>query len=149
MQKQPWLRTAWLTLMLSAVMFGTGISLRAQATAANADIGGTSGAYLFKTYCGSCHGTSGKGDGPLADSMRRRPADLTEIAKRNGGTFPFEQVFRTIDGRQPVRGHGGAEMPAWGDAFMRSAEGGDEQTVKARIDSLVRYIESIQAALAQ
>jgi len=43
------------------------------------------GADLFRTYCASCHGTSARGDGPLADSMRRRPANLTEIAKRNGG----------------------------------------------------------------
>ena len=30
------------------------------------------GGYLFRTYCGACHGASARGDGPLADSMRRR-----------------------------------------------------------------------------
>ena len=82
-----------------------------------------SGDYLFRTYCASCHGTSARGDGPLADSMRTRPADLTEIAKRNKGVFPREQVFRIIDGRQPMKGHGGNDMPVWGDVFAALVPG--------------------------
>jgi hypothetical protein len=76
--------------------------------------------------------------------MSRKPANLTEIAKRNGGQYPSEMVFRTIDGRQPVRGHGGADMPVWGDAFKRSRDGGDEDRIKRVITSLVEYLESIQ-----
>jgi hypothetical protein len=77
--------------------------------------------------------------------MTRKPADLTEIAKRNGGTYPSELVFRTIDGKKPVRGHGGPDMPVWGDAFARSRDGGDDATVRRMIQSLVDYLESIQA----
>jgi hypothetical protein len=77
--------------------------------------------------------------------MVRKPADLTEIAKRNGGVFPSEMVFRTIDGKNPVRGHGGADMPVWGDAFARSRDGGDPESVKRMIQSLVDYLDSIQA----
>lgn len=102
------------------------------------------GAELFRTYCASCHGATAQGDGPLAQSMTRRPANLVEIAKRNGGQFPSEMVFRTIDGRNPVRGHGGPDMPVWGDAFARSRRGGDPAQVKRLIDSLVDYLESIQ-----
>ena len=54
-------------------------------------------------------------------------------------------VFRTIDGKRPVRGHGGPDMPVWGDAFARSDRGGDPETVKRLIQSLVDYLESIQA----
>ena len=103
------------------------------------------GGYFFKTYCASCHGTSARGDGPLADSMRRRPANLTEISKRNKGTYPRELVFKIIDGRTKVPGHGGPDMPVWGDAFMRSGEGGDEAAVKHRIQALVDYLETLQA----
>lgn len=103
------------------------------------------GGELFRTYCATCHGPAARGDGPLASSMTRKPADLTEIAKRNGGQFPPELVFRTIDGRQPIRGHGGPDMPVWGDAFARSRDGGDPERVKTMIQSLVDYIESIQA----
>ena len=102
------------------------------------------GAEVFRTYCATCHGPSGRGDGPLASSMRRRPANLTEIAKRNGGEYPSEIVFRTIDGRTPVRGHGGPDMPVWGDAFARSHYGGDAAAVKDRIDSLVDFIRTLQ-----
>ena len=104
----------------------------------------TPGTETFRTYCATCHGTSARGDGPLAAAMRRKPANLTEIAKRNGGEFPSEMVFKVIDGRQPVRGHGGPDMPAWGDAFSRSREAGDDERVKSVIQALVDYLESIQ-----
>jgi nucleotide-binding universal stress UspA family protein len=104
----------------------------------------TTGGEVFRTYCATCHGTSGRGDGPLASSMNRKPANLTEIAKRNCGQFPTELVFKTIDGRQPVRGHGGPDMPVWGDAFAKSREAGDADRVKAVIQSLVDYLEGIQ-----
>lgn len=104
----------------------------------------TPGGETFRTYCATCHGTSARGDGPLASSMRRKPANLTEIAKRNGDVFPSELVFKIIDGRQPVRGHGGPDMPAWGDAFTRSREAGDDERVKSLIQSLVDYLDSIQ-----
>ena len=109
---------------------------------------GASGDYLFRTYCASCHGASARGDGPLADSMRTRPANLTEIAKRNMGVFPRDQVFRIIDGRQPVKGHGGSDMPVWGDVFARSSQVRNEAVITERIEALVRYLEGLQARTA-
>lgn len=103
------------------------------------------GAEVYRTYCASCHGNAARGDGPLASAMSRKPPDLTEIAKRNGGLYPAELVFRTIDGKKPVRGHGGPDMPVWGEAFARSRRGGDPDQVKQVIQSLVDYLESIQA----
>ena len=103
------------------------------------------GGELYRTYCAACHGTAARGDGPLASSMTRKPPDLTEIAKRNGGVFPAELVFRTVDGKNPVRGHGGPDMPVWGDAFARSRDGGDPERVKNIIQSLVDFLESIQS----
>lgn len=104
----------------------------------------TAGAAVYSSYCAVCHGTSARGDGPLSSSMKRKPANLTEIAKRNGGAFPADLVFKTIDGRQPVKGHGGPDMPTWGDAFSKSREAGDEERVKQVIQSLVDYLESLQ-----
>ena len=76
--------------------------------------------------------------------MKKKPANLTEIAKRNGGQFPSEMVFRTIDGRQPIRGHGGPDMPVWGDAFKRAGSGYSEAAVKERIDALVDHLAALQ-----
>lgn len=104
----------------------------------------TPGAETFRTYCATCHGTSARGDGPLAASMTKKPANLTEIAKRNGGVFPSELVFRTIDGRNRVKGHGGPDMPEWAEAFSKSREAGDTERVKSLIQALVDYLESIQ-----
>lgn len=102
------------------------------------------GSYLFKTYCATCHGTTAHGDGPLAAAMTRRPPDLTGIAKRQKGTYSREMVYRIIDGRTKVSGHGGPDMPVWGDAFMRTADNVDEASVKHRIQALVDYLETLQ-----
>jgi mono/diheme cytochrome c family protein len=126
-------------LLLSPMLAATAAAQNAPAKQSIA------GAELFRTYCAACHGTSARGDGPLAASMTRKPADLTEIATRNGGVYPAELVFRTIDGKNPVRGHGGPDMPVWGDAFARATDGGDDEKVKRIITSLVDYLESIQA----
>ena len=109
----------------------------------------TSGGEIFRTYCASCHGTSALGNGPLASAMNRKPANLTEIAKRNGGEYPSELVFKVIDGRQAVRGHGGPDMPVWGDVFQKSRDAGDAERVKAVIQSLVEFLDSIQLRSGQ
>jgi hypothetical protein len=77
----------------------------------------------------------------MASLMNTTPADLTQIAKRSGGSFPAEQVTRIIDGRRPVKGHGGGEMPVWGDAFGRSSAA---LPVSETIRRLVAYLESKQ-----
>ena len=103
-----------------------------------------SGAAVFKTYCASCHGAQAHGDGPIAQHLRTVPPDLTGLALRNKGKFEGDKVLRIIDGREPVKGHGGADMPVWGDAFKQSAEGYSEARVKSRIEAIVEYLESIQ-----
>jgi mono/diheme cytochrome c family protein len=142
----------WTFRAKRAAIVAGGLSLGFALLAAPAEAqspAGATGDYLFRTYCAVCHGSSARGDGPLADSMRHRPADLTAIAKRNNGVFPREEVFRMIDGRQPVKGHGGPDMPVWGDVFARSVDAGDPAIVEARIRALVTYLEGLQARSAQ
>lgn len=103
-----------------------------------------SGVELFRTYCAACHGKAATGDGPLAEHMKKRPPDLTQFSIRNGGTFRAALVHKIIDGRQPQPGHGGPDMPVWGDVFKHSRDGSSEESVQARIDALVDYIESVQ-----
>lgn len=105
------------------------------------------GSQLFRTYCATCHGTSGLGNGPLAGQLRRTPPDLTQFTRRNGGMFPSERVYRIIDGRD-VASHGDREMPVWGDAFREAFGGSSAAAVKARIDAIVRYLQSIQERAA-
>jgi mono/diheme cytochrome c family protein len=100
------------------------------------------GHVLYTTHCASCHGTGARGDGPVAGSLRVPPADLTQLAARNGGTFPRAKAQRVVDGRD-VGAHGNPDMPVWGDAFRR--HGLTDQQSTARIEAIVGYLESIQA----
>jgi len=100
-----------------------------------------SGQQSFRTYCGSCHGAEGKGDGPLASALKTPPADLTMISQRNGGQFPFDDVKKKIDGREKVTGHGSSDMPVWGDAFKTTDT---EDQAQKRIDDITNFLWSIQ-----
>ncbi|MEZ5285361.1 MAG: cytochrome c [Vicinamibacterales bacterium] len=101
----------------------------------------TAGRDLFVEHCASCHGTSGRGDGPAADALRRRPSDLTTFSRANGGVFPSEHLRQVIDGRG-VGAHGSVEMPVWGAVFRSTA--GGEQAARTRIDAILAYLQSIQ-----
>ena len=101
----------------------------------------------YQHHCASCHGVNGRGSGPMAKFLTVEPSDLTQLTKRNV-KFPFWQIYRTIDGRHGVRGHGAREMPVWGSRFQAQAGGNDRASrsqVAGRILSLVFYLEHIQA----
>ena len=107
------------------------------------------GASEYRISCLSCHGVGGKGNGPMAEFLKVQPSNLTQVSKNNDGVFPLETVFRMIDGRHGVTGHGDRDMPIWGarylkeDAEMYGPFGG-EDVVRLRILELVYYIQSIQ-----
>jgi mono/diheme cytochrome c family protein len=104
-----------------------------------------SGGQSFMTHCAVCHGVAARGDGPLAESLRVRPPDLTLLARRNGGRYSEDTVRRIIDGRKPVKGHGGPDMPVWGDAFKAAPDGYSDAAVREKIVGIVEYLRSIQA----
>jgi mono/diheme cytochrome c family protein len=103
----------------------------------------------YLNSCAACHGERGIGNGPLAPALVTRPADLTELSKRNGGEFPYYRVFAVIDGRYIVPGHGDRDMPVWGrqfveeDARMFGPLGGELVTAD-RIHALAEYIATLQ-----
>lgn len=131
---------------VAAIMGGMALAVYIHQTAAGlAQAGGADGAALYRTYCASCHGESGRGDGPIAEHLRVPPADLTQITRRNQGVFPDEKVRKAIDGREVYRSHGTSEMPVWGDALSRTSAMYDEESVQQRIDALVAHVEELQA----
>lgn len=77
----------------------------------------------YQRNCAICHGGDGKGRGMMSKFLSIEPSDLTQLAKKNVGRFPFWQVYRAIDGREEVRGHGTREMPIWGARFRTEAGG--------------------------
>ena len=104
------------------------------------------GAEVYPRYCGSCHGVRAEGDGPTADALRTRPADLTRIAARRGGSFPAGEIARFIDGRFALSAHGSREMPVWGERFGEMIPESDiaEEITRGKIATLVEYLKSIQ-----
>jgi len=106
----------------------------------------------YGSSCASCHGLSGKGDGPLRAFLVKAPSDLTTLAKRNGGTFPAQAVSEIIDGRTSteIGTHGSREMPVWGHEYQVQAlqEGGmpyaADWYARGRVLALVDYLARIQ-----
>jgi mono/diheme cytochrome c family protein len=114
------------------------------AASANAGDGNTGRGAYFK-YCSSCHGADGRGNGVVAGSLRPKPTDLTQLAKRNGGTFPDADVKEIVDGRTRVAAHGSSTMPVWGKVF------GKEKTymtpdahIRSQVQLITDYLTSIQ-----
>jgi mono/diheme cytochrome c family protein len=103
-----------------------------------------SGKEMFVSYCASCHGKDAKGDGPAATSLKVLPADLTGLAKRNGGKYPADKVTSILRGQTNLIPHGDQEMPVWGPVFWKMS-GGHEEVVQQRIANLNRYLETLQA----
>ncbi len=60
---------------------------------------GYSGNNDFQMFCSSCHGSTAKGDGPIATSLAKRPPDLTQLSIRNDAVFP-EDKYLEDDRRQ-------------------------------------------------
>jgi mono/diheme cytochrome c family protein len=102
------------------------------------------GSNNFDQYCVVCHGKDARGTGPLAASLKPKPADLTGLARRNGGSYPAELVFDVIDGAKKIKGHGGGDMPEWGAAFGKSSESNGKDGAKKRIETLVAFLETLQ-----
>ena len=95
------------------------------------------GRRLYVSYCQLCHGTDGKGDGPLAKVMQISPADLTTTVRSRSDTILMKII--TGEGRQTITGRDrhnllSESMPEWKDVFS-------ETQVKALI-AYLRFLGS-------
>lgn len=104
----------------------------ATATAAPAAVGGgdaARGAALYATYCATCHGPRGEGDGPAAAGLDPKPARHSDAAYM--GSLSDEHLFRVIKeggaavGKSPL-------MPPWGGSLS-----------DAQIHDLVAFTRSL------
>ena len=77
------------------------------------------GQALYRRDCASCHGVSGRGDGPAAGALTARPTDLTQLR------MSVQDLMHVIDGRHAVPAHGSSEMPVWGEIFEQIHIDGD------------------------
>ena len=114
-------------------------------TATGPDLGeAAAGEVIYMRYCAACHGRTMKGDGPVASGLNRKPIDLTQLAKKNNGTFPFDKVAAMIDGRQSTRMHGTPDMPVWGEIFAMT-KGTDAPSAETAVKRITNFVWTLQA----
>jgi len=139
--------------IVGAITVGAATIAYAQQVASEAELDDWA-KQTYKTYCTECHGLTGKGDGPYLKLLSSNVVvpDLTEIAKRNGGTFPILRVYQFIDGENRSSAHHPAIMPNWGAIYRnrsrnlnRNPNYNHQEYVRARIAALTQYIYRLQA----
>lgn len=64
------------------------------------------GEQLFLLNCASCHGDTGKGDGPVSSALTPKPSDLALVASSVDDAYLY---WRIAEGGAGVR----SSMPAW------------------------------------
>src|SRR5690349_863004 len=102
-------------------------------SASAADYVAMSGQDLYRRFCASCHGIEGRGDGPVAASLRVQVPDLTQTARRLNTADGRNQLVRIIDGRYIIGAHGTRVMPVWGEALAQLEIGNPEAERSSQI----------------
>ena len=88
-------------LILAAVL---GVTWAASPAAAAPDL--VNGKKVYVDKCQRCHGVNGKGDGPKADTLEKKPADYTD--KKKMSEFTDAQLKQVIlEGKQPMPAYKG------------------------------------------
>jgi mono/diheme cytochrome c family protein len=109
--------------IVSIMCVATLLSLASAASVApafGADL--AKGKSIYGDKCLKCHGEKGKGDGPKAEDLEKKPADYTDKAKMV--KFTDEDLKKAVkEGKKP--------MPAFGKKLT------DEQ-----IDAVIAYIRT-------
>ena len=137
MKNSKWVRTAGIGVAALSALATLSVQAADDAVV-------SAGKARFDQYCAVCHGSGGKGDGPFANLMTTKPADLTMLAKNNNGEFPFGKVYESIDGRNMLTAHGTTDMPIWGREIKDKGIGGETE-LRGRLVETVMYLQSIQA----
>jgi len=100
-----------------------------------------SGAAIYSQYCASCHGTDAKGNGPVKKVLRKPAPDLTTLAKRHGGKFPYPYVVGVLRFSPGISSHGSGDMPMWGPLFEYYY---NQNSAQQRIRNLCDFLAALQ-----
>ncbi|MEM9580737.1 MAG: c-type cytochrome [Pseudomonadota bacterium] len=107
------------------------------------------GRQLYMQHCAGCHGLTGHGDGRMGHGLVTRPADLTRLSARNGGTYPRDFVLSKMDG-YAAGAHNTSAMPEFGKLLrgrtvkMQNADG-SETPVPEPLLAISQYLERLQS----
>lgn len=108
----------------------------------------SAGRMLFQNNCAACHGQAGRGDGPLAAQLGRKPADLSRLSEE-WTVYPSAHVMGYIDG-YTREGAEGEIMPTFGGEMLEAEtilyDSGDGILTPTPLPlvQLAEYIETLQ-----
>jgi len=129
----------WKLLLIGSVA----VAGMAQTKSPRKLIASLDGKDLYMSYCASCHGADGKGNGPVAAALKSPMPDLTTIQKRRGGKYPVADLEKFIMGESEVKAaHGSPDMPVWGPLFRRVEN--DQDLGLVRVRRVVEYMRTLQ-----
>ncbi|MBP0483392.1 hypothetical protein [Sagittula salina] len=105
------------------------------------------GGRAYAMWCADCHGVRGLGDGRVSGQTAEPPANLTELARANGGTLPVGPVLNRLQ-QAPGPFHRGiaADLMAALDGPLVDWAGPDGRPhmVTARTADLLGYLQALQ-----
>jgi len=101
----------------------------------------SSGKEMYHSYCASCHGVDGTGNGPAAPALKKAPTNLTQLAQKNGGKFPTDRIQASLKDNYDAP-HGSKDMPVWGPLFS-SVSAENTAMVQLRIKNVTDYIGTL------
>jgi len=138
-------RLGWAGLALATVLVGCPEPTQTTTPVPAGERG--PGQILYLTYCQSCHGISGRGDGPAVISLRTPPADLTRLWESYGTPLDRDRLVEYIDGRWLLDVHGYREMPIWGNEFFDDSPPQTPNLERSKhqlFEVLANYLETLQ-----
>ncbi len=113
-------------LLAPALFWGASLALNVGAEEADA----AKGKQLYETYCQSCHGPAGDGQGPIGKALDPAPRDFTKGDFKFGGTD--QDIFDVISNGAAVK-DGSPLMAPWGAVIPEADRW-----------ALVKYIRSLK-----
>ncbi len=82
------------------------------------------GKTLYENFCLSCHGPTGKGDGPAASTLQPKPADLSALLQSQEDAYLAARISEGKDG---------TAMVAWKNVLS-----------EAQIRQIVAYLRTLK-----
>lgn len=127
-------------LLVTLIFSLAGSAALAAAPASAFVLGGdpVKGEAIYKTYCVTCHGDTGEGNGSASGALDPKPANFTD--KKRAAAATDEYIYKMVKNGGAANGKS-PYMVAWGPAL------GDDQKIRD-VASYVRTFSKAPAKVA-